>query len=72
MRTGYGRRPSARPVAGPVTKLKKAQTDRAVPVPGNRLTVTYCIRAPHPPSERRTDAGQLPPWLLGVALCVDL
>ncbi len=30
--------------------------------------MTYCVRAPHPPSERRTDAGQLPPWLLGVAL----
>jgi hypothetical protein len=24
--------------------------------------------APHPPSERQTDAGQLPPWLLGVVL----
>lgn len=30
--------------------------------------VTYFVGAPHPPSERRTDAGQLPPWLLGVAL----
>jgi hypothetical protein len=29
--------------------------------------VTYFVRAPHPPSERQTDAGQLPPWLLGVA-----
>ncbi|CAM5647097.1 hypothetical protein SGRIM119S_07076 [Streptomyces griseorubiginosus] len=29
--------------------------------------MTYFVRAPHPPSERRTDAGQLPPWLLGVA-----
>lgn len=31
------------------------------------LCVTYFVSAPHPPSERRTDAGQLPPWLLGVA-----
>ncbi len=30
--------------------------------------MTYFVRAPHPPSERRTDAGQLPPWLLGVAI----
>ncbi len=30
--------------------------------------MTYFVRAPHPPSERQTDAGQLPPWLLGVAL----
>ncbi len=29
--------------------------------------MTYFVSAPHPPSERRTDAGQLPPWLLGVA-----
>jgi hypothetical protein len=29
--------------------------------------MAYFVRAPHPPSERRTDAGQLPPWLLGVA-----
>ena len=29
--------------------------------------MTYFVRAPHPPSEPRTDAGQLPPWLLGVA-----
>lgn len=29
--------------------------------------MTYFVRAPHPPSERQTDAGQLPPWLLGVA-----
>ncbi len=34
--------------------------------------MTYCVRAPHPPSERRTDAGQLPPWLLGVALFAGL
>lgn len=31
------------------------------------VCVTYFVSAPHPPSERRTDAGQLPPWLLGVA-----
>ena len=31
--------------------------------------MTYFVRAPHPPSERQTDAGQLPPWLLGVAFC---
>lgn len=31
--------------------------------------MTYFVNAPHPPSERRTDAGQLPPWLLGVAFC---
>jgi len=37
-------------------------------VPGDGLPVTYFLRAPHPPSERQTDAGQLPPWLLGVAL----
>ncbi len=37
-----------------------------MPVIGSR--VTYFVRAPHPPSERQTDAGQLPPWLLGVAL----
>lgn len=30
--------------------------------------VTYCVRAPHPPSERRTDAGRLPPWLPGVVM----
>jgi hypothetical protein len=30
--------------------------------------VTYFVRAPHPPSERWTDAGQLPPWLPGVAM----
>jgi hypothetical protein len=30
--------------------------------------VTYCVSAPHPPSERRTDAGRLPPWLPGVAM----
>lgn len=29
--------------------------------------MTYFVRAPHPPSGRRTDAGQLPPWLPGVA-----
>ena len=29
----------------------------------------YFISAPHPPSERLTDAGRLPPWLPGVA-CV--
>ncbi len=29
--------------------------------------MTYFESAPHPPSERQTDAGQLPPWLLGVA-----
>lgn len=29
--------------------------------------MAYFVSAPHPPSERRTDAGQLPPWLLGVA-----
>ncbi len=28
----------------------------------------YFKCAPHPPSERRTDAGRLPPWLPGVAL----
>ena len=31
------------------------------------VRVAYFGSAPHPPSERRTDAGQLPPWLLGVA-----
>ncbi|GGN59266.1 hypothetical protein GCM10012285_56230 [Streptomyces kronopolitis] len=30
--------------------------------------VTYCVRAPHPPSERQTDAGRLPPWLPGVVM----
>ncbi len=34
--------------------------------PGGQHRVTYLEGAPHPPSERRTDAGQLPPWLLGV------
>ncbi len=34
--------------------------------------MTYFVRAPHPPSERRTDAGQLPPWLLGVAFVVGM
>lgn len=33
--------------------------------------VTYCVRAPHPPSERRTDAGRLPPWLPGVVMSAD-
>lgn len=31
------------------------------------MRVAYFGSAPHPPSERQTDAGQLPPWLLGVA-----
>lgn len=31
------------------------------------LPMPYFGCAPHPPSERRTDAGQLPPWLPGVA-----
>jgi len=30
--------------------------------------VTYFVSAPHPPSERWTDAGRLPPWLPGVAM----
>ena len=34
--------------------------------------MTYFVRAPHPPSERQTDAGQLPPWLLGVAFSPPL
>lgn len=42
--------------------------NHAVLVPVGQRRVTYCVRAPHPPSERQTDAGQLPPWLLGVAL----
>lgn len=30
--------------------------------------MTYFVGAPHPPSERWTDAGRLPPWLPGVAM----
>ena len=33
--------------------------------------MTYFVCAPHPPSERRTDAGRLPPWLPGVAMFRD-
>jgi hypothetical protein len=50
---------------------RKAQINHVVPVPGGGLPVTYFVGAPHPPSERQTDAGQLPPWLLGVALFTD-
>lgn len=46
---------------------RKAQINHEVPVHHTPVPVTYFVRAPHPPSERRTDAGQLPPWLLGVA-----
>jgi hypothetical protein len=47
---------------------RKAQVNREVPVHGIASPVAYFVSAPHPPSERQTDAGQLPPWLLGVAL----
>ena len=30
--------------------------------------MSYFKSAPYPPSERRTDAGRLPPWLPGVAM----
>jgi hypothetical protein len=49
-------------------KLRKSSANREVPVHLTPLPVTYFVGAPHPPSERRTDAGQLPPWLLGVAM----
>ncbi|GFH66455.1 hypothetical protein Sdia_25130 [Streptomyces diastaticus subsp. diastaticus] len=45
---------------------RKAQINRVVPVHHDGYPVTYFESAPHPPSERRTDAGQLPPWLPGV------
>ena len=53
---------------GSAQSSRKAQINHVVQVPGDGLPVTYFVGAPHPPSERQTDAGQLPPWLLGVAL----
>lgn len=47
---------------------RKAQINHADPVHRAPFPVTYCVSAPHPPSERRTDAGRLPPWLPGVAM----
>ncbi|GGU86282.1 hypothetical protein GCM10010498_50590 [Streptomyces cavourensis] len=46
----------------------KAQINHDVPVHRTPVPVTYFECAPHPPSERWTDAGQLPPWLPGVAV----
>lgn len=51
---------SAQPEFRPVREPKNPRINRAVPVPGDGLPVTYFVRAPHPPSERQTDAGQLP------------
>lgn len=48
--------------------LKKSSDQSCGSVPPVHPPVTYCVRAPHPPSERWTDAGRLPPWLPGVAL----
>lgn len=41
-------------------KLKQSPSQCGVPVRPTGPCVTYCVGAPPPPSERRTDAGQLP------------
>ncbi|GHF30028.1 hypothetical protein GCM10018772_64410 [Streptomyces fumanus] len=66
-RSGGVKGASIEPSADSPASSKKAQINHAVPVPGGTPPVTYFVSAPHPPSERLTDAGQLPPWLLGVA-----
>ncbi|GGX94354.1 hypothetical protein GCM10010324_45230 [Streptomyces hiroshimensis] len=47
---------------------RKPQINHVVSVPRAGHPVTYFLSAPHPPSERQTDAGRLPPWLPGVAV----
>ena len=53
------------PVCKAQEKLRSIMEFRCTDAPS---PVTYCVRAPHPPSERRTDAGRLPPWLPGVVM----